>query len=231
MCLGDVRSVIGAYSFFKAGGEFLGVLGVFRIRRKHPATKQTYKVRPCVSTVHNVLSCISIPFQNEINDWILYLNACALWMYESIKLFFFIRSTGCSRSSMLYFSWLCPLRPSCTSLEHTWSPSSSCFWVSLCTTCLEVAGGKADISPRLIVGVCVHTSKTDIIHVTYPTTQWHITRINWANHSVIPWKWNLVSITYKKWQHCQKYNIRIKLYVSVVWGVLTVSEWHEPQNV
>ncbi|XP_048255367.1 large neutral amino acids transporter small subunit 1-like [Haliotis rufescens] len=44
MCLGDVRSVIGAYSFFKAGGEFLGVLGMFRIRRKHPATKQTYKV-------------------------------------------------------------------------------------------------------------------------------------------------------------------------------------------
>ncbi|XP_046554317.1 Y+L amino acid transporter 2-like isoform X1 [Haliotis rubra] len=44
MCLGDVRSVLGAYSFFKAGGEFLGVLGIFRIRRKHPATKQTYKV-------------------------------------------------------------------------------------------------------------------------------------------------------------------------------------------
>ncbi|KAL8563993.1 hypothetical protein ACOMHN_025324 [Nucella lapillus] len=46
----DISSLLGAYSFFRISGETLAILGMFRLRRKYPATEDTY-VAPAVVPV------------------------------------------------------------------------------------------------------------------------------------------------------------------------------------
>ncbi|XP_067678965.1 Y+L amino acid transporter 2-like [Haliotis asinina] len=43
LCLGDIKSVLGAYVFYRVGGECLAVSGIFFIRKKHTANDNTYK--------------------------------------------------------------------------------------------------------------------------------------------------------------------------------------------
>ncbi|XP_046565787.1 asc-type amino acid transporter 1-like [Haliotis rubra] len=70
LCLGDVKSVLGAYSFFKAGGECVAIAGIFIIRRRHPATVNTYKVHwlfPVIYVVFFlVLSVTAITFDPRL---------------------------------------------------------------------------------------------------------------------------------------------------------------------
>ena len=44
--LGDITSVLGAYSFFRAFGETAAILGIFKLRRKFPSSADTYVVGP-----------------------------------------------------------------------------------------------------------------------------------------------------------------------------------------
>ncbi|XP_067678527.1 Y+L amino acid transporter 2-like [Haliotis asinina] len=66
MCLADIKTVLGAYSFFKSGGECLAVAGIFSIRRRHPAKNSTYQVHwlfPVIYVVFFlVLSVTAIAF-------------------------------------------------------------------------------------------------------------------------------------------------------------------------
>ncbi|XP_046565776.1 Y+L amino acid transporter 2-like [Haliotis rubra] len=70
MCLGDIKTVLGAYSFFKSGGECLAVAGIFIIRRRHPAKDNTYQVNwlfPVIYVVFFlVLSVTAITFDPRL---------------------------------------------------------------------------------------------------------------------------------------------------------------------
>ena len=43
--MGDVSSMLGVYSLVRASGETVAILGLFRLRRKFPASADTYVVR------------------------------------------------------------------------------------------------------------------------------------------------------------------------------------------
>ncbi|XP_067678691.1 Y+L amino acid transporter 2-like [Haliotis asinina] len=67
MCLGDIKTVLGAYAFCKAGGECAAIAGMFVIRRKHPDNGNTYKVYWWIPFIYIVffllLSATAIAFE------------------------------------------------------------------------------------------------------------------------------------------------------------------------
>ncbi|XP_046327510.1 Y+L amino acid transporter 1-like [Haliotis rufescens] len=69
MCLGDIKSVLGAYSFFKAGGECVAIAGIFIIRRRHPINGNTFKVHWLFPAIYVVffllLSVTAIVFDSR----------------------------------------------------------------------------------------------------------------------------------------------------------------------
>ncbi|XP_046358073.2 Y+L amino acid transporter 2-like [Haliotis rufescens] len=90
VCLGDVKSVLGAYAFFKAGGECLAVSGIFFIRRKHPANDTTYKVHwlfPCIY----VMAFLVLSLTAVVNDSGKFLTPFIIMML-AVPLYYMSRS-------------------------------------------------------------------------------------------------------------------------------------------
>ncbi|XP_046576709.1 b(0,+)-type amino acid transporter 1-like isoform X2 [Haliotis rubra] len=90
VCLGDVKSVLGAYAFYKAGGECLAVSGIALIRRAHPDTDKTYKVHwlfPCIY----VLAFLVLSVTAVVNDAGKYLPPFVL-MLLGVPLYYMSRS-------------------------------------------------------------------------------------------------------------------------------------------
>ncbi|XP_071119447.1 Y+L amino acid transporter 2-like [Haliotis cracherodii] len=67
MCLGDVKSVLGAYVFFRVGGECLAVSGFFFIRRKHAAADTTYKTHWVFPGIY-VVSIVMLSVTAVVDD-------------------------------------------------------------------------------------------------------------------------------------------------------------------
>ncbi|ESP00660.1 hypothetical protein LOTGIDRAFT_157946 [Lottia gigantea] len=55
MCIYDVLTILGAYSFFRSCGEILAICGMFRLRRLHPATEKTF-LAPTIIPVFYLLA-------------------------------------------------------------------------------------------------------------------------------------------------------------------------------
>ncbi|XP_055956515.1 Y+L amino acid transporter 1 isoform X1 [Patella vulgata] len=64
MCIADFVTVLGAYSFLRAGGEAVAIFGFRRIRRKHPATEKTFVTPTIIPIIYSVasiaLACVAV---------------------------------------------------------------------------------------------------------------------------------------------------------------------------
>ncbi|KAK7476561.1 hypothetical protein BaRGS_00032179, partial [Batillaria attramentaria] len=88
--MGDITSVLGAYTFFRSAGETVAILGLYRLRRKFPAAADTYvvpSVFPCVYLVVNI-SLAAVALTRDTSRYVIPLVLCL----SGVPLYFLSKS-------------------------------------------------------------------------------------------------------------------------------------------
>ncbi|KAK7109603.1 Y+L amino acid transporter 2-like [Littorina saxatilis] len=91
--LGDVITVLGTYALFRASGETAAILGIFRLRRKFPASENTYVV-PTAAPVFYLLLHLSLVVVALTRDTERYVIPFLLTL-SGVPLYFLSKSRVC----------------------------------------------------------------------------------------------------------------------------------------
>ncbi|XP_046585102.1 Y+L amino acid transporter 1-like [Haliotis rubra] len=90
LCLGDIKSVLGAYVFYRVGGECLAISGIFFIRKKHTANDNTYKTHWVFPAVY-VVSILALSVTAVVEDPDRFFPPLVI-MLMSVPIYFMSRS-------------------------------------------------------------------------------------------------------------------------------------------
>ncbi|XP_076460506.1 Y+L amino acid transporter 2-like [Babylonia areolata] len=95
----NISSVLGSYVLFRTSGETLTILGMFRLRRKHPATDHTY-VAPTAVAVLFVMLNVSLAMVAITRDISRYVTPLLVAL-TGIPVYFLSTSRVCSSQGPL----------------------------------------------------------------------------------------------------------------------------------
>ncbi|PVD29705.1 hypothetical protein C0Q70_08961 [Pomacea canaliculata] len=78
--VGDISSVLGAYSLIRASGETVAILGIFRLRKKFPATATTYVVPTIAPVTYLILhlTLLAVSLTRDLPRYAVALPLCLL---------------------------------------------------------------------------------------------------------------------------------------------------------
>ncbi|XP_076461613.1 Y+L amino acid transporter 2-like [Babylonia areolata] len=95
----DINSVLGSYALFRASGETVAILGMYRLRRKHPATDSTYVAPTAVAVLFAGLnvSLAVLAITRDVSRYIVSILVAVV----GIPVYFLSTSRMCSSQGSL----------------------------------------------------------------------------------------------------------------------------------